>query len=140
MPFINVWLHFVWGTKNRYPFLNDEIRNIVFDHIMENARQKGIFIDCVNGHVDHAHCLISLSTDQTISKVMQLLKGESSFWINRQNLCQEKFEWQDDYFVESVSPSDLQKLRAYIHGQERHHKKVSFREEYEELIKKFQFK
>lgn len=57
----------------------------MWEHIRANARQKGIFIDFINGHEDHCHCLISLGPDQTIQKTMQLIKGESSFWMNKQN-------------------------------------------------------
>lgn len=77
MPWVRVWIHFVWSTKDREPFLDDEIRLKVFRHIRDNARQKGIHIDFINGYVDHVHCLISLGTDQTLEKIMQLIKGES---------------------------------------------------------------
>ena len=60
MSYIKVWLHFVWSTKDRKPHLTDDIRQKVFQHIRENAREKGIFIDFINGYVEHAHCLISL--------------------------------------------------------------------------------
>ena len=87
MPWVRVWIHFVWSTKNREPYLDDEIRQEVFAHIRKNARAKNTHIDSINGHVDHVHCLVSLGTDQTIEKIMQLIKGESSFWINKSGLC-----------------------------------------------------
>jgi REP element-mobilizing transposase RayT len=71
--------------------LSDDIRQKVFQHIRENAREKDIFIDFINGYVEHVHCLISLNPEQTLKQIMQLLKGESSFWINKNNLCREKF-------------------------------------------------
>ncbi len=79
MPFVKIWIHFVWSTKNREPLLTDEIRQKVFEQIRENARAKNIHLDFINGYIDHVHCLISLGTDQTIMKLMQLIKGESSF-------------------------------------------------------------
>jgi putative transposase len=100
---------------------------------------KGIHVDFVNGHVDHVHCLISLNKDQTISKVMQLLKGESSFWINKNNLCREYFEWQDEYFAVSVSESGVNKVREYIKNQEAHHSKKTFQQEYDEFMEKYGF-
>lgn len=100
---------------------------------------KGIFIDFVNGYSDHCHCLVSLGIDQSIQKVMQLIKGESSFWINKNELTKEKFEWQDEYFAVSVSESMLDKVRAYIKNQEEHHNKKTFQEEYEEFITKYGF-
>ena len=140
MPFVKVYIHFVWSTKNRYPFLdNKELRTKVWKHIQDNAQKKGIFVDFVNGYADHCHCLVSLGVDQTIQKVMQLIKGESSFWINKHGLTTEKFEWQDEYFAVSVSESMIDRVRNYSKNQEEHHKKKTFQEEYDELIIKYGF-
>lgn len=70
---------------------------------------------------------------------MKLLKGESPFWINKNNLSKQKFEWQNEYFAVSVSPSRLGKVRAYINNQEEHHKKKTFQEEYDEFFNKYGF-
>ena len=140
MSFIKVYIHFVWSTKNRCPFLaTKEVRQKVWTHIKENAKEKGIYIDFINGYTDHCHCLISLGVDQTIQKVMQLIKGESSFWINKEKLTSEKFQWQSEYFAVSVSESMVDKVRNYIKNQESHHSKKSFKEEYEEFILKYNF-
>lgn len=140
MPFVKVYIHFVWSTKDRESFLDTlDVRQKVWAHIRENAKKKGIFIDFVNGHVDHCHCLISLGTDQTIEKVMQLVKGESSFWINQQKLTKKKFEWQDEYFAVSVSESMLDRVREYIKNQEAHHTKKTFQEEYDTFLSKYNF-
>ena len=115
MPFIKIYIHLVFSTLNRKPFLNSkDLRIKVWKHIKENATEKGIYLDMVNGYSDHCHCLVSLGIDQTIQKLMQLIKGESSFWINKENLTKQKFEWQDEYFAVSVSESVLQKTRDYI--------------------------
>ncbi|HKC65969.1 MAG TPA: transposase, partial [Pyrinomonadaceae bacterium] len=66
MPWVKVWIHFVWSTKNREPYLKDGIRQKVFQHIRENAKEKDIFLDFIGGYIDHVHCLVSLGTDQTI--------------------------------------------------------------------------
>jgi REP element-mobilizing transposase RayT len=80
MPYIKIYIHFVWSTKNRVPYLdNIEKRQKVWQHIRENGIEKKIYIDFINGYTDHCHCLVSLGVDQTISKVMQLIKGESSY-------------------------------------------------------------
>ena len=135
MPFVRVWIHAVWATKNRQPLLKDNIRATVFDHIFQNGKKKGIHIDRVNGYVDHAHALFALGNDQTLSKVVQLMKGESSFWINQHHLSGQRFEWQDEYYGASVSERDLDSLRCYIDNQEEHHRNKTFMEEYEELMK-----
>ena len=140
MPFVKVYIHFVWSTKNRYPFLDSkELRLKVWNHIRENAREKGIFIDFISGYSDHCHCLVSLGTDQTIQNLMQLIKGESSFWINKNGLTKEKFKWQDEYYAGSVSESVLDKVRDYIKNQEEHHSKKTFQQEYDEFISKYGF-
>jgi REP element-mobilizing transposase RayT len=140
MPFVNVWIHFVWSTKNREPYLTDEIRQKVFQHIRENAKEKGIYLDFINGYVDHAHCLVSLGVDQKMSEIMKLIKGESSYWINKNKLSKFKFEWQDEYFAVSVCESILDRTRDYIKNQEDHHKRKTFQDEYDELIEKYGFK
>ena len=134
MPWIKVWIHFVWSTHNHESFLTDEIRANVFQHIRENARAKGIFLDMINGYVDHVHCLISLGSDQTIEKIMQLIKGESSFWINKNNLTNGRFAWQDEYFAVSVNPSGLDSVRRYIANQEVHHRNSSFKSEFDDFL------
>ncbi|QQS51775.1 MAG: IS200/IS605 family transposase [Bacteroidota bacterium] len=140
MPYIKLYIHFVWSTKNRYPFLNTpDLRRKVWNHIQENASEKGVFIDFIGGYSDHCHCLVSLGTDQTIQNVMQLIKGESSFWINKQQLCEVQFAWQNDYFAVSVSESLLEKTREYIKNQEVHHKNKSFDEEYKDFVLKHGF-
>lgn len=140
MSFIKVWLHYVWATKNRQPTLTDTIRPHLFDHIKQNARAKNIYLDRINGYYDHVHCLISLGSDQTIDKIAQLLKGESSFWLNNKSgLKAPRLEWQDDYFAVSVSKSMLETVRVYIDNQASHHQKKTFAEEYEEFINKYGF-
>jgi len=140
MPFIKIWVHAVWATKRREKLLKKEIRRDVFEHIHQNALKKEILMDCVNGHLEHMHCLFRLKNDQTISKVIQLIKGESSFWINKNKLTKSKFEWQDEYFAVSVSESQVQAVRKYIHNQEEHHKKKPFTQEYEDFVNKYGFR
>jgi len=140
MPHINVWIHFVWSTHNRLPLLTHDIRSKIFDHIRENAKAKKIFIGALNGWLEHVHCLISLGGSQPMDDVMRLLKGESSHWINQNQLCAGKFKWQDEYFAVSVSESLLPKVRAYIDGQERHHQTKSFSDEYDEFLMRGGFK
>ena len=141
MPFVSVYIHFVWSTKDRKPYLDNKVlREAMWKHIKENAKVKGIFVDFVNGHKDHCHCLVSLGTEQTISKVIQLIKGESAFWFNKQKFIKEKLEWQDEYFAVSVSVSVLEKVREYIKNQEEHHRNKTFQQEYDEFMKKYGFK
>lgn len=139
MPFVKVIIHAVWGTKNRYPFLTGNIKEKVIAHIKENANKHKIYIDRINGYDEHIHCLFELNKEITLSKTLQLIKGESSFWISKHQITKDKFEWADEYFAVSVSESMLDKVRNYIDNQEEHHKKVTFTQEYNEFIEKYNF-
>lgn len=139
MSFTKIWIHLVWATKKREPVLDKLARTKVFAHIRENARAKGIHVDFVNGYVDHVHVLVSLNADQTIAKIVQLIKGESAFWINKNNLTKERFGWQNDYFAVSVSESGINKVRDYIKNQEQHHSRKTLQQEYDEFIHKYGF-
>ena len=126
--------------KKAVPYLETkEIRAALWQHIRDNGKEKDIFIDFVNGHLEHCHCLISLGKEQTISKVMQLVKGEAAFWFNKQKFIKKKLEWQDEYFAVAVSPSSINRVRNYIKNQEEHHLKKTYQQEYDEFIEKFGF-
>ena len=139
MPYLRVWIHLIWSTKNRENIINKELKPPLLDHIKQNAKTKDIYIDFLNCVEDHIHLTISLGSEQTISKVVQLIKGESSFWVNKNKLIKDKFEWQDEYIAVSVSESMINKVRDYIKNQEEHHKVKSFQEEYDEFMGKYGF-
>lgn len=139
MPFVRIWIHLIWATKNRDKIINSELKPRILQHIKENSINKNIFIDTLNCVDDHIHLLISLGADQTIAKVTQLIKGESSHWVNSNKIVNYKFEWQDDYIAVSVSKSVVEKVRNYIRNQEEHHRHKSFEEEYELFMKKYGF-
>ena len=135
MPYTKVMIHFIWSTKNRQSVISASLKPLLLAHIKANSNLKNIFIDTLNCVEDHIHLLISLGTEQTISKVAMLIKGESSFWVNKQKLLNQKFEWQDEYIALSVSESGVDKVRQYISSQEEHHKKQTFTQEYDSFLK-----
>lgn len=137
MPFIRIWVHLVWSTKNRKKIISSDLKNKLLEHIKTNCKEKGIWLDSINCVNDHIHLLISLNAEMPISKLVMLIKGESSHWINKNKLVKGKFEWQDEYFAVSVSESVIPKVRDYIKNQEEHHRIKSFSEEYDEFMKKY---
>jgi putative transposase len=139
MSYIKIMVHSVWGTHDHQQLLIPGVKENLIAHIRENARSKKIYIDCINGYSDHIHCLISLGADQNIGKIMQLIKVEASFWANKEKLSKHKIEWAEDYFAGSVSISSINKVRNYINNQEEHHRKITFREEYESFMKSHGF-
>lgn len=140
MSHVKIWVHLVFSTKNRHPYLKKNIRYKIFEHIIQNCKEKSIFLQAINGYTEHLHCLISLGKEQSIAKIAQLIKGESANWINKNKLTEEHFMWQDDYFAVSVSESGLEIVTRYIKNQENHHRKKSFEDEAEEFADKFKFK
>ncbi|MEJ7674462.1 MAG: IS200/IS605 family transposase [Chitinophagaceae bacterium] len=135
MSYIKIWIHAVWGTKNRTPILKPPLLQHVCDHIKVNAKEKGIYIDTINGHDDHIHALMLLKHDLSISKQIQLLKGESSFWANKNDMVNPKLNWADKFFAASVSDAKIGVVRAYINNQQDHHKKQTFTDEYNQFLK-----
>jgi REP element-mobilizing transposase RayT len=117
--------------------MGDQIRGDIVKHIFDNAQQKGIFIDHLNGYQEHFHSLFSLGGKQSISDIMQAVKGESSYWINKNRLTRLKFEWQDDYYAVSIGMNQIDTLRKYIRNQAQHHKKESWEDEIDKLIDEY---
>ena len=139
MPYYNIWIHLICSTKKRRKLISKNIKRKLYDHILENAKRKNIYVDHINGIEDHVHLLISLKPDQSVSKVVQLIKGESSYWINKNNIIGTRFEWQEEYMALSVSESLLPNVRRYIRDQEKHHAKKSYKEEFDLFIEKYGF-
>jgi len=135
MPFIKVMIHYFWSTKNRKKIITHDLKTLLLDHIKKNSIQKGIFIESLNCTEDHIHLLISLGVEQTISKTAMLIKGESSFWINKQKIIKQHFEWQDEYTALSVSKSGIIRVKDYIANQEEHHRNQTYIEECEKFLK-----
>lgn len=139
MSYVKIWVHLVFSTHNRESFLSKETRTTVHKHIIDYCKEKQIFLQAINGHNDHIHCLISLGKEQSIAEITKLIKGESSFWINKNKITPFKFAWQDDYFAVSVSESQVETVENYIRNQETHHSYKSFSEEVDEFLTKYGF-
>lgn len=94
----------------------------------------------VNGYKDHVHILFEMTPTVTLSEVLQKVKANSSKWINENNLVPGKFSWQSGYGAFSYSKSQRNDVIQYIKNQEKHHKERTFRDEYLDLLKKFEIK
>ena len=127
--YASIWLHFIWGTKNRQPLITETIEYLLYDKIKETAKAEKIHLDHINGVEDHVHCLVSIDTTFRIFDIPKLLKGSSSRFINEQGITKDYFDWQDGYGVFSVSPTHLPQVRSYMKNQKKHHRSISFEEE-----------
>ncbi|MBX7042988.1 MAG: transposase [Ignavibacteria bacterium] len=124
-----VYVHALWGTKHGVGYITCEAKEILLEHIRINADVKGIKVDAINSRPDHVHCLFSLPRVLSLSRAIQYMKGESSYWANQTKLFQTGFQWEEDYRALSVSEGCLDKVRAYIMEQDALHERFSYADE-----------
>ncbi len=129
-----VWLHIVWATLERRPFLDKPAAAKLSAWLHDYAKQKKIYLKINFVNPDHVHALVDLPTNLCIEDMMQLFKGGSSHWINEQNLVAGKFGWGRGDGVFSVSESGVADVCAYIANQEEHHRKRDFTEELKRFV------
>lgn len=103
--------------------------------IIQNNKHKLL---AINGMPDHIHVLFGQRPTQSLSDLMQDIKGSSSKWINEKRFVRGKFSWQEGYGAFSYSKSDLPKIIRYIQDQQEHHTGKNFLEEYMSLLKEFE--
>ena len=130
------WVHLIWGTLNREKLLNKAAAARVSGYLTEYAEKDRIYMKINFVNADHVHALIDLPTALTIEKVVQLLKGSSSHWINSKNLVTGQFAWGRGYGAFSVSESNVSRVARYIPDQEEHHRVRTFAEELKEFIER----
>ena len=138
--FTQLYGHLVFAVKYRERLLTKEIRDELFKYIsgiISNRKHKVIII---NGMTDHIHILIGLNPNDKISDLVACVKRESSSFVNEKKFFRGKFHWQDGYGAFSYSRSQLDVIYKYLANQEAHHKKSTFREEYVELLMRFEIK
>ena len=134
--FTKIWLHLIWGTHNREKLLlTKDLRKNISNHITEYSKENNIYLKAIYVNAEHIHALIDLPTNKSIEEVIRLIKGESSFWINKQ--VNFKFAWAKGYGAFSVSESNLDKVIKYIENQDEHHRKKSFTEEYNSILRAY---
>ncbi|MEY4903337.1 MAG: hypothetical protein RLZZ292_1152 [Bacteroidota bacterium] len=125
----------VFAVKYRAAMIDktwkDELCSIIGALINDTGCKNYI----VNGVEDHIHCFFGLKPSIAISEVIQVAKAKSSKWINESGYLQERFEWQVGYGAFSYTQGHKENVYHYIKNQEEHHKKISFLEEYRQLLK-----
>jgi len=116
--------------------MTPEFRQRLWPFLGGIARQNKMKAIEIGGVADHVHILLSLPSTMAISKALQLIKGGSSKWIHETFPDQRQFAWQKEYGAFSVSVSKLDQTIQYIQGQEEHHRRVTFQDEFLVLLKK----
>ena len=136
MSYVSSHYHCVFSTKGRQPLISTELRERLWPFLGGIARQHGMKAIEVGGMADHVHILLSLPSTLSIAKALQLIKGGSSKWVHETFPQHRLFGWQVKYGAFGVSVSQLDKIIEYIKGQEDHHRKMTFQEEFLALLKK----
>lgn len=129
-------VHVVFSTKYRKPYLSDQWRDELFAYIGGVVQDHKSTLLKAGGIEDHVHLLIRIHPEFAISKTVQLLKANSSRWINEQNKIPGKFQWQVGYGAFSVSQSMAETVKEYIANQKEHHRKQTFESEYLLILQK----
>ncbi len=132
-----VWLHLVFSTKERRPFLvDDEFQFEMFRMLAHHVKENGCVSASVGGHVDHVHLLVGLSRTLTIANLVESIKTETSRWAKMKGNCSSAFSWQAGYGAFSVSQSNRIAVDEYIRNQRQHHQKLSFQDDFRELCQR----
>jgi putative transposase len=132
------YLHFVFSTKNRTPWLSDPtIRDELHHYLGGTSKNLGCPVIRVGSVEDHIHLLCRFGRSITISDYVRELKRESSKWLKSKSRTLAEFHWQNGYGSFSISPSHLKALTAYIDNQGEHHRTESFQEEFRRLLRKY---
>ena len=135
--YTQIYLQFVFAVKGRKCLIHDNFRQELHKYItgiVENRKQKLI---AVNSMPDHIHILVGFGTTITIADLVHDVKIASSKFINSKSWLRGRFSWQEGYGGFSYSRSHLDRIVKYIHNQQKHHKRKTFREEYIDFLEKF---
>jgi putative transposase len=132
-----IWIHFIWETPGKQKILSKEVRKKISNFLYDYCKSKKIFMKINYVNADHVHAVVDLPTNLSAEECIKLLKGASSFYINKYRITASKFSWGKGYGAFSVSASQLNNVVNYIKNQEEHHRVKSFTEEYQLFIKKY---
>ena len=132
-----VYVHLTFSTKNRYPFIDNSIKNELWEYLGGICRGLECNPIQIGGYKDHVHicCLLSKKISQV--ELVLKVKKHSSKWIKTKGNRYTKFYWQESYGIFSVNPSELDAVVLYIKKQEKHHQRRSFQEEFIAFLIKY---
>jgi len=136
--FSQIYIQIVFAVQGRQNLLQKEWRDEVFKYMSGIIKNKGQKPIIVNGVSDHAHVFVGLRPAMTLSDLVRDIKNNSSNFINDHAWIKGKFSWQEGYGAFSYSHSQIETVYSYILNQEQHHAKQTFKDEYMELLKKFE--
>jgi REP element-mobilizing transposase RayT len=132
MSYTNLLYHVVYATKERAPLITSDLKSRLHEYLGGIVKGLGCVPIEINGMAEHVHLLVRIRPTISVSEFLSKLKSSSSGWGKRQT--KGRFAWQAKYGAFTVSESQLGRVRQYIKDQEKHHRKMSFEEEFEALL------
>lgn len=134
-----ILVHTVFSTKDRRPFLRDNVLREELHRYMGGILANH---DCqpliIGGVEDHVHILSTLWRTCHASEMVKEVKRGSSLWLKTKGPDLGDFGWQNGYGIFSIGFSQVEAVRNYIAGQEEHHRKVTFQDEFRELLRRYE--
>jgi len=131
------YLQFVFAVQNRVSLINNNWKDELYKYITGIVQKNKHKLIAINGMPNHIHIFIGYNPHQLIPDLLQDVKGSSSKWIHTKKFTRGKFQWQESYGGFSYSHSHIDAVVKYINNQQMHHRKRTFRDEYQELLEKF---
>ncbi|MCJ7552398.1 MAG: IS200/IS605 family transposase [Ignavibacteriaceae bacterium] len=136
--YTQIHIQIIFAVKYRRAIIEMDWKNELYKYITGIVQKQKHKLLIINGVEDHLHLLIGYRPHQSLSDLLQDIKGSSSKWINEKKYLKSKFAWQEGYGAFSYSHSHLSRVINYIKNQDKHHKKNTFMEEYRSFIKAFE--
>jgi putative transposase len=136
--FAQVSIHCVFAVKGRENVITTDFRERLHAYMSSILKGSGAYPLAVNGWSDHVHVFFELPMTMSIADLMRNLKAKSSKWVNDNKLVLGRFQWQEGYGAFSHSRSQRDEVIRYIINQEKHHATTTFREEYLNMLKRFE--
>lgn len=135
--YTQIYIQTVFTVQNRISLIMPRWQDDLYKYITGIVQNNGHKLIAINGMPDHIHLFIGMKPDQSLSDLMQDVKGDSSKWVNSKGLINGKFEWQAGFGGFSYSISQIDAVVKYISSQKVHHQRKSFFQEYVEFLEKF---
>jgi putative transposase len=135
--YTQIHIHVIFAVRFRIGVIRNEWRDELYRYMSGIIQKNEHKLLAINGMEDHVHIFFGMRPVQSLSDLMQDIKASSSKWINEKQFVKGRFEWQSGYGAFSYSKSQVPDVIRYIRNQEMHHRKMTFLEEYREMLKRF---
>jgi putative transposase len=129
----SVYYHIVFRTKNREPYLRDDLRKTVYQNIWEQCKKLECYLYRIGGNDWHVHLLVNIPPKIAVAKAVQQLKGASSHFVNRELTGGDSLYWQEGYGLLTLSDRDFKTVHEYIKTQDQRHRDDQLIDRYEQL-------